>query len=123
MVLFALCVTPIYFATGASSWGAVALIGLAAASHQAWSATLYTTVSDIFPKKAVASIVGIGGVATAIGGIYFTHFTGALLDHFEHLRQPTTGYQILFAICSCAYLAAFAAHHLLAPRFDPIQLA
>jgi ACS family hexuronate transporter-like MFS transporter len=122
MFLFALLVTPIYYATRASAWGAVALIGLAAAAHQAWSATLFTTVSDIFPKKAVASVVGIGGLAGSIGGIGFPVFTGALLDHFKELHQSTAGYQVLFAICACAYLAALAAHHLLAPRFEPIQV-
>jgi ACS family hexuronate transporter-like MFS transporter len=122
MLLFALLVTPIYFATRVSDWGAVALIGLAAAAHQAWSATLFTTVSDTFPKKAVASVVGIGGLAGSMGGICFPIITGALLDHFIGLHQPTTGYQILFAICSCAYLVAFAAHHLLTPSLDPIQV-
>jgi MFS transporter, ACS family, hexuronate transporter len=119
---FALCVTPICMATSASIWGAVALIGLAASAHQAWSANLYTTVSDIFPKKAVASVVGIGGMAGSIGGICFPHFTGQLLDHFEKLGRPTEGYSILFGICACAYIVAFAANHLLAPRFVPIHL-
>ena len=122
MFFFALCVTPICLATRASVWGAVALIGLAAAGHQAWSANLFTTVSDIFPKKAVASIVGIGGLAGSIGGIYFPHFTGQLLDHFEKLNRPTEGYSILFAICAGAYLVAFILNHLLAPRFAPIRL-
>ena len=78
LLLFAVCVTPIYFATQAGAWGAVLLIGLAAAAHQAWSANLFTTVSDVFPKKAVASVVGIGGLAGSMGGICFPHFTGAL---------------------------------------------
>jgi ACS family hexuronate transporter-like MFS transporter len=122
LFFFALCVTPICLATRASLWGAVALIGLAASAHQAWSANLFTTVSDIFPKKAIASVVGIGGLAGSIGGIYFPHFTGRLLDHFEKLNRPTEGYSILFGICACAYLAAFGLNHLLAPHFTPIQL-
>ncbi len=122
LFFFALCVTPICLATRASLWGAVGLIGLAAAAHQAWSANLFTTVSDIFPKKAVASVVGIGGLAGSIGGIYFPHFTGRLLDHYEKLGQPTQGYSILFGICASAYLAAFVINHLLAPRFAPIRL-
>jgi ACS family hexuronate transporter-like MFS transporter len=122
MFLFALCVTPICLATRAGIWGAVGLIGLAAAGHQAWSANLFTTVSDIFPKKAVGSVVGIGGLAGSIGGICFPHFTGGLLDHFEKLNRPTQGYSILFAICACAYVVAFALNHLLAPRFEPIRL-
>lgn len=122
MFFFALCVTPIYFATRSGVWGAVVLIGLAASAHQAWSANLFTTVSDIFPKKAVASVVGIGGLAGSIGGMYFPHFTGHLLDHYEKVNQPTAGYSILFSICACAYMAAFILNHLLAPRFDPIRL-
>jgi ACS family hexuronate transporter-like MFS transporter len=122
LFFFALCVMPICMATRASIWGAVALIGLAASAHQAWSANLYTTVSDIFPKKAVASIIGIGGLAGSMGGMYFPHFTGQLLDHFEKLGRPTEGYSILFAVCSCAYVLAFALNHLLAPRFTPIRL-
>jgi ACS family hexuronate transporter-like MFS transporter len=122
MLLFAVCVTPIYFATRTGTWGAVLLIGLAAAAHQAWSANLFTTVSDVFPKKAVASVIGIGGLAGSMGGIYFPHFTGALLDHFKLLHQPTAGYAILFAICAGAYLVAFALHHLLAPRLEPVKL-
>jgi ACS family hexuronate transporter-like MFS transporter len=122
LLLFAVCVTPIYFATRVGTWGAVLLIGLAAAAHQAWSANLFTTVSDVFPKKAVGSVVGIGGLAGSMGGMCFPHFTGALLDHFEKLGQPTEGYGILFAICACAYLAAFGLHHLLAPRLETIKL-
>jgi MFS transporter, ACS family, hexuronate transporter len=119
---FALCVTPICLATHASVWGAVGLIGLAASAHQAWSANLYTTVSDIFPKRTVASVIGIGGLAGSIGGIYFPHLTGQLLDHFEKQNRPTEGYAILFGICACAYVVAFALNHLLAPRFTPIEL-
>jgi MFS transporter, ACS family, hexuronate transporter len=122
LFFFALCVIPICLATRASLWGAVGLIGLAASAHQAWSANLYTTVSDIFPKKAVASVIGIGGMAGSIGGIYFPHLTGQLLDHFEKLNHPTEGYSILFGICAFAYLVAFALNHLLAPKFVPIRL-
>ena len=71
MLLFALCVVPILAVTGASDWGAVLLIGLAGAAHQAFSANLFTTVSDSFPKQAVASVIGIGGMAGAIGGMLF----------------------------------------------------
>jgi ACS family hexuronate transporter-like MFS transporter len=122
MIFFALCVTPIYFVTEVGAWSAVLLIGLAAAAHQAWSATLYTTVSDVFPKKAIASVVGIGGLAGSIGGIYFPHFTGALLDHFKEIQQPTAGYSLLFAICACAYLVAFGLYQFLAPQLEPVKL-
>ena len=88
----------------------------------AWSANLYTTVSDMFPKKAVASVIGIGGMAGSAGGILFPALTGRLLDHFQKLGNVTAGYAILFSICACAYLVAFALNHLCAPRFEPFQL-
>ena len=71
MLFFALCVLPIVFVKGSGLWGTVCLIGLAAGAHQAWSANLFTTASDMFPKKAVASVVGIGGMAGSIGGMLF----------------------------------------------------
>jgi ACS family hexuronate transporter-like MFS transporter len=94
------------------------LIGLAGASHQAWSANLFTSVSDMFPKRAVASVVGIGGMAGSLGGILFPIYAGRLLDRFG-----ASGYAVLFAICGSAYLVAFALHHALAPKFDPIEEA
>jgi MFS transporter, ACS family, hexuronate transporter len=122
MFIFALCVVPILMVTKVGDWTAVLLIGLAGAAHQAWSANLYTTVSDMFPKKAVASVIGIGGMAGSAGGILFPALTGRLLDHFQKLGNVTAGYAILFGICACMYLLAFALHHLCAPRFEPFQL-
>ena len=117
MLVFALCVVPIAFATQVGDWTAVALIGLAGGAHQAWSAHLYTTISDMFPKRAVASIVGVGGMAGSIGGMGFPLLTGLVLDQFPH-----KGYTILFAFCSVAYVLAFFLNHLLAPRFDPVTI-
>jgi ACS family hexuronate transporter-like MFS transporter len=108
--------------TRVGDWTAVLLIGLAASAHQAWSANLYTTVSDMFPKKAVASVIGIGGMAGSAGGFIFPILTGTMLDHFKRAGNVTAGYAILFGICACAYLVAFALNHLCAPSFDPIQL-
>lgn len=122
MFVFALCVMPIFFVTDVNDWAAVLLIGLAGAAHQAWSANLYTTVSDIFPKYAVASVIGLGGMAGAIGGMLFPVFTGRLLDTFTSQNNVTGGYAILFTICSCAYLVTFIIHHLLAPRLEPLKL-
>ena len=102
-------------------WYAVLLISLAGAAHQAWSANLYTTVSDMFPKRAVASVIGIGGMAGSLGGMIFPLLTGALLDHFKAAGGVTAGYAILFGICAFAYLVSFAIHHLLAPRFEPVK--
>jgi ACS family hexuronate transporter-like MFS transporter len=121
MLVFALCVLPILGVTRAGDWAAVFLIGLAGAAHQAWSANLFTTVSDIFPKNAVASVVGIGGMAGSIGGMLFPPFAGALLDHFETHGGAAAGYTILFSICAFAYLVAFALNHALAPRFERLE--
>jgi ACS family hexuronate transporter-like MFS transporter len=118
MFVFALCVIPILAATRVGDWPAVLLIGLAASAHQAWSANLYTTVSDMFAKKDVATIVGLGGMAGSIGGIIFPWFCGRVLDRYHTLNNVTAGYAILFAICASAYLIAFAVHHLLAPKFE-----
>jgi len=118
MLLFAGLVVPIVAAGSVGNWPAVLLIGLAGAAHQAWSANLYTTVSDMFPKRAVASLIGIGGMAGAVGGILFQKFTGWLLDNFN----AATGYSVLFMICGFAYLITFAIHHILAPRFEPVAM-
>jgi ACS family hexuronate transporter-like MFS transporter len=99
----------------------VLLIGLAGAAHQAWSANLYTTVSDMFPKRAVASVIGIGGMAGSVGGVLFPYFAGSLLDKFTARGNVSAGYGILFTICGSAYLVAYAINHLLAPKYEPIQ--
>jgi MFS transporter, ACS family, hexuronate transporter len=117
MIVFALCVVPIAFATRVGDWPAVLLIGLAGAAHQAWSANLYTTVSDMFPKRAVASLTGIGGTAGSLGGIGFPLLTGVVLDHFK-----ANGYAIIFGFCSAAYILAFIINHLLAPKFEPVPM-
>jgi ACS family hexuronate transporter-like MFS transporter len=120
MLSFALCVLPILFVTKASNWGAVALIGVAGAAHQAWSANLFTTVSDMFPKRAVGSVVGLGGMAGSLGGIAFPILAGKLLDHFTKVGDITAGYSILFGFCGFAYLLAFGISHLLVPKFAPV---
>jgi len=122
MFFFALCVLPILWVTTVGDWPAVLLIGLAGAAHQAWSANLFTTASDLFQKKDVGTIVGLGGMAGAIGGMLFPWFSGRLLDQFKAVGNVTGGYTILFAICASAYLVAFAIHHLLAPKLEPIQV-
>jgi MFS transporter, ACS family, aldohexuronate transporter len=119
MLVFALCVLPILMATKVGDWPAVLIIGLAGSAHQAWSANLFTTVSDMFAKKDVATIVGLGGMAGSIGGIIFPWFCGRLLDRYHTLGNVTAGYTILFAICAFAYLVAFVIHHMLAPRLEP----
>ncbi len=122
MLIFALLVIPILFVTHVGDWPAVLLIGLAGAAHQAWSANLFTTVSDIFPKRAVATLTGLGGLAGATGGMIFPWLTGMMLDHFKAAGNVTHGYAVLFSICAFAYVVSFAINHALAPRFEPISL-
>ena len=122
MFIFALAVLPMLIVTKAGDWQAVLLIGLAGAAHQAWSANLFTTVSDMFPKSAVASIIGLGGMAGSVGGVLFPIFAGEILDKFKAQDNTTAGYAILFSICGTAYLIAFGLTHLLAPRYEQIRL-
>lgn len=116
MVIFAFCVVPICMATRVGDWTAVLLIALAGAAHQAWSANLFSTVSDMFPKRAVAKLTGIGGTAGSLGGMAFPLITGMVLDKFAN------GYAIIFGFCAGAYLLAFIINHLLAPRFEPVRM-
>ena len=97
------------------TWWAVMVIALACAAHQAWSCNLFTTVSDLFPKSAVASVTGIGGMAGALGGIAFSRLAGELLSHFAALGKIEQGYGLLFMFCGCAYLLAWALMRLLVP--------
>jgi ACS family hexuronate transporter-like MFS transporter len=121
MFCFALCVVPVLAVTFVGDWTAVLLIGAAASAHQAWSANLFTTVSDMFPKPAVASVVGIGGMAGSAGGFIFPILTGRLIDHFQAHGSVSSAYAILFGICAVMYLIAFGLNHLFAPRFEPIR--
>src|SRR4029077_17574769 len=87
-----------------NTWYAVLTIGVACAAHQAWSANIFTTVSDMFPKKVVASVTGIGGMAGAVGGIIIARAAGVLLKHYTELKKVEVGYAIMFVICGVAYL-------------------
>jgi ACS family hexuronate transporter-like MFS transporter len=122
MICFALLVVPIVLVSQVGNWPAVLLIGLAGSAHQAWSATIYTTVSDMFPKRAVATLIGIGGMAGAVGGMIFQLVVGMMLDKFALQGNETAGYTLLFAICSGAYIVAFIINHLLAPKFEPLEM-
>jgi len=123
MLLFALIVVPIVFAQYCTNiWQAVALISLAAASHQAWSANIFTTASDMFPKKAVSSVVGIGGMAGSIGGILFPLFVGHILDSAKAAGNINTGYNLIFIICGLAYLFAWVVMHFFAPRMEKVKI-
>ena len=104
-----------------SFWMPVLLIGVGASAHQAWSANLYTTVSDMFPKKAVASVIGIGGMAGGIGGVVVTKIGGALFDHYKALEHIETGYTIMFSFCAVAYLLAWVIMKTLTPQYKYID--
>ena len=103
-----------------NTWLAVATIAIACAAHQAWSANIFTTVSDMFPKKTVASVTGIGGMAGASGGILIAFAAGELLQHFKNLGKVEVGYGIMFVVCGVAYLVAWITMHLLVPKFKKI---
>jgi ACS family hexuronate transporter-like MFS transporter len=119
MLFFACCVVPIFFVRYTSSiWPAVWLISLAASAHQAWSATIFTLASDMFPKRTLSSVVGIGGMAGSVGGILFPFLIGIILDHFKLLGMLGTGYNIIFGICAVAYLVAWAIMQVLSPRLE-----
>jgi ACS family hexuronate transporter-like MFS transporter len=125
MLLYALCAVPVIFAQllgGMNMWLAVIIIGFAAAGHQAWSANIFTTVSDMFPKKAVGSVTGIGGMAGAIGGMLIAWFAGTLFDHYKALGKIETGYYIMFIICGSAYLIAWFVMHFLVPKMQRVQV-
>jgi ACS family hexuronate transporter-like MFS transporter len=104
-----------------NTWWAVAMIAIACSAHQAWSANIFTTVSDMFPKKAVASVTGIGGMAGSFGGMLVAWSAGLLLSHFTELGAIEEGYSILFIACALAYLLAWFVMHLFVPKFKKIS--
>ncbi|MEY4936647.1 MAG: hypothetical protein RIS64_3006 [Bacteroidota bacterium] len=116
MFIYALCVIPVISAQylGAiNMWLAISVIGLAMAAHQAWSANIFTTVSDMFPKNATASVTGIGGMFGALGGILISKSAGKLFEHYQNLGDKATGYLIMFLICGFVYLLAWTLMHFL----------
>ncbi len=125
MLIYAFFVVPVVFAQWLGSinmWLAVIIIGVATSAHQAWSANIFTTVSDMFPKKTIASVTGMGGMAGALGGILIAFLAGKLFDHYKALGNIEAGYYIMFIICGSAYLLAWVLMHFLAPRLRRIHL-
>ena len=102
-------------------WVAVGLLSLAVAVHQAWATNVFTLGSDLFPKKAVSSAVGIGGMAGALGGILFPLLVGSLLDSYRAENNLSGGYNVLFMICSVTYLIAWLLINLLTKKVKPIS--
>lgn len=115
MLICAISVVPIMFASVVSNvWAAVALVSLAAAAHQGWSANIFTLTSDMFPRRAVGSVVGIGGMAGAVGGMVIAKVVGYVLEW-------TGSYLIVFIIAGSMYLIALLIIHLLVPNIEPIN--
>jgi MFS transporter, ACS family, hexuronate transporter len=124
MLIFACCVLPVVVAQylgGINMWIAVGVIGFAMAAHQAWSANIFTTVSDMFPKNATASVTGIGGMFGAIGGILIAKSAGKLFDYYKTIGDKETGYLIMFIVCGLAYITAWLIMHFLVPKMKKID--
>lgn len=122
LLIAAIAVTPIFLAKYATDiWVAVAIISLATAAHQAWSANIFTIVSDIVPKKAVSSVVGIGGMSGSIAATLFPLLVGFLLAYYKNAGNIKAGYDILFIICGCAYFLAWVIITLLTKRMKSIE--
>jgi ACS family hexuronate transporter-like MFS transporter len=134
MLLFAFLPLPALFAQSAgavSVWWPAIIIGIAGAGHQAWSANLFSTIGDMFPKSAIATITGIGGMAGGVGSFLINKGAGALFTHSEEMGQAFTfmgfagkeaGYMIVFCICAVAYLVAWFIMKALVPKYNPIKL-
>lgn len=124
MLFYAFFVLPILFAQvlgQMNMWLAVFVIGLAAAAHQAWSANIFTTVSDMFPKRAIGSVIGIGGMFGAIGGILLSLLVQKnLFVYYRSINHIETAYYIMFLVCGLSYLFAWVIMHLLVPKVKVI---
>jgi ACS family hexuronate transporter-like MFS transporter len=117
MLIAAVAIVPTALAPAAGSlWIAVAIVSVAAAAHQAWSANVYTLASDLFPRAAVGSVMGIGSFAGAMGGVLFQRFTGRIL------QANGNDYTPIFIVCGLAYVSAWGIIHVLAPRLAPASL-
>jgi len=123
LFIFAILELSILLARDASGpWMAVGLLSLAVAVHQAWAANIFTMATDMFPRQAVSSVVGIGGMAGAMGGIFFPAFVGYVLDSYKSAGHLDEGYKLLFTICGCTYLVALLIIHLLTRGQSSVRL-
>lgn len=118
MLIFACCVVPVIFVQYFDMWTIVAVLGLAGGAHQAWSASVYTLGSDMFPKSDVASITGLSGMAGQIGSVLFQTAVGFTLSWFAAQGKASHGYDIIFMVCGSAYLAAFVIFSLIIPNIN-----
>jgi MFS transporter, ACS family, hexuronate transporter len=122
MLFFAVLIAPVVLIKYVSLWPAVVLIGLATACHQGWAANLLTTISDIFPKKAIASVSSIGTMFATVFSMTFSFSIGALLAHWKSIGQIETGYSFIFIYCASVYVVAWIIFNLLAPKLDSINI-
>ncbi|KAA6315402.1 Hexuronate transporter, partial [termite gut metagenome] len=111
-----------------SYWFPVIIIGIAGAAHQAWSANIFSTVGDMFPKKAIATITGIGGMAGGVGAFIINKVSGKLFDFAGNTQMElfgfkgeAAGYLIIFCVCAVAYLIGWVVIKLLVPKYKPIS--
>lgn len=127
MFIYALLVIPIIFAQvlgGLNMWLAVLVIGLAASAHQAWSANIFTTVSDMFPKSSVGSVTGIGGMFGSLGGVMLSWLVQKnLFLYYRSIGKIEIAYYIMFFVCGSAYLLAWLIMHFLVPRMKTIEVS
>lgn len=122
LLVAAFVVLPIIFAQFATNvWTAVAIIAVSTAAHQAWSSNIFTIVSDMFPKRAVSSVVGIGGMLGSLGSTFFPLLVGTLLDFYKNQGNIGAGYNILFIICGLAYIVAWLIIHVLTKNMKPVE--
>jgi ACS family hexuronate transporter-like MFS transporter len=123
LLVAAFCVIPIVATRYTTDmWFVVALISLSVAANQAWSANIFAIVPDMFPKKAISSVVGLGGMAGAIGSVLFPLFIGFILDYYKNSGNIIAGYNIIFLICGSSFLIAWIIIHLLAPKMEKVKL-
>jgi ACS family hexuronate transporter-like MFS transporter len=126
MLIYAFAVVPIIFAQilgSVNMWLAVIIIGLAASAHQAWSANIFTTVSDMFPKKTVGSVTGIGGMFGSIGSVCLSLFVQKnMFVHYRAIHQIETAYYIMFFVCGGSYLFAWCIMHFLVPKMKKVDI-
>jgi MFS transporter, ACS family, hexuronate transporter len=126
MLIYAFFVIPIVFAQLAGSvnmWLAVVVIGIAAAAHQAWSANIFTTVSDMFPKRTTGSVTGIGGMFGALGGILLSAAVQKnMFVYYRSIGKIEIAYYIMFAVCGSAYLLAWLIMHFLVPKMKRVEV-
>lgn len=119
LLVAAFCVIPIIATRYTTDmWVVVALISLSVAANQAWSANIFAIVPDMFPKRAISTVVGLGGIAGAIGGVLFPLFIGFILDYYKSSGNIIAGYNIIFLVCGSSFLVAWAIIHFLTPKMS-----